>query len=69
MPHGDAQAQGLGAVTSQEADDSTDDGADVLILPLCKNNGFRALIVGIVSLASGLYFATDIAALHARGDA
>ena len=38
----------------------------VLILPLCKNNGFRALIVGIVSLASGLYFATDIAALHTQ---
>lgn len=36
----------------------------VLILPLCKNNGFRALIVGIVSLISGLYFATDIAGLH-----
>lgn len=38
----------------------------VLILPLCKNNGFRSLIVGIVSLASGLYFATDIATLHTR---
>lgn len=38
----------------------------VLILPLCKNNGFRALIVGIVSLASGLYFATDLAALHTQ---
>lgn len=36
----------------------------VLILPLCKNNGFRALIVGLVSLASGLYFATDLAVLH-----
>ncbi|MEG0752447.1 MAG: PTS transporter subunit IIC [Angelakisella sp.] len=36
----------------------------VLILPLCKNNGFRALIVGLVSLASGLYFATDLAGLH-----
>lgn len=38
----------------------------VLILPLCKNNGFRALIVGIVSLASGLYFATDLAELHTQ---
>lgn len=38
----------------------------VLILPLCKNNGFRALIVGIVSLASGLYFATDLAELHTK---
>lgn len=38
----------------------------VLILPLCKNNGFRALIVGLVSLASGLYFATDLAVLHTK---
>ncbi len=36
----------------------------VLILPICKNNGFRALIVGLVSLALGLYFATDLAKLH-----
>lgn len=36
----------------------------VLILPLVKNNGFRALVVGLVSLASGLYIATDLAELH-----
>ncbi|WP_317854174.1 PTS galactitol transporter subunit IIC [Chakrabartyella piscis] len=36
----------------------------VLILPICKNNGFRAFIVGLVSLASGLYIATDLAELH-----
>ncbi len=33
----------------------------VLIIPVVKNNGFRALIVGIFTIASGLWIATDLA--------
>ncbi|MCI8401265.1 MAG: PTS sugar transporter subunit IIC [Lachnospiraceae bacterium] len=33
----------------------------VLITPVVKGNGFRALIIGIVVLAAGLYIATDLA--------
>ena len=33
----------------------------VLITPLVKNNGFRALIVGIFTLATGLWIATNLA--------
>ncbi len=32
----------------------------VLITPVVKGNGFRALIIGIVTLAAGLYIATDL---------
>lgn len=32
----------------------------VLITPVVKGNGFRALIIGIVVLAAGLYIATDL---------
>ncbi len=34
----------------------------VLILPLCKGNGFRSLLTGIVCLVLGLYIATSLAA-------
>ncbi len=33
----------------------------VLIIPVVKNNGFRAIIIGIITLAMGLYIATDLA--------
>ena len=32
----------------------------VLITPVVKGNGFRAIIIGIVVLAAGLYIATDL---------
>ncbi len=32
----------------------------VLITPVVKGNGFRALIIGIITLAAGLYIATDL---------
>ena len=35
----------------------------VLVIPAVKDNGFRALIVGIFILATGLLFATDLAPL------
>lgn len=35
----------------------------VLITPVVKGNGFRALIIGIVVLAAGLYIATDLSPL------
>jgi len=35
----------------------------VLIIPIVKNNGFRALVIGIVTMASGLYIATNMAPL------
>ncbi|MBQ2138749.1 MAG: PTS sugar transporter subunit IIC [Erysipelotrichaceae bacterium] len=34
----------------------------VLILPICKGNGFRSLITGIVCIVLGLYIATALAA-------
>ncbi len=34
----------------------------VLILPLCKGNGFRSLITGIIVMVLGFYFATALAA-------
>jgi PTS system galactitol-specific IIC component len=33
----------------------------VLIIPVVKNNGFRALIIGFITLAIGLWIATDLA--------
>jgi PTS system galactitol-specific IIC component len=33
----------------------------VLIIPIVKNNGFRALIIGFITIAVGLYIATDLA--------
>jgi PTS system galactitol-specific IIC component len=33
----------------------------VLIIPIVKNNGFRAIIIGFVTLALGLWIATDLA--------
>ena len=33
----------------------------VLVLPICKGNGFRSLIVGLVCCILGLYIATDLA--------
>ncbi|GHV77998.1 PTS galactitol transporter subunit IIC [Spirochaetia bacterium] len=33
----------------------------VLIIPIVKNNGFRALIIGFITLAIGLWIATDLA--------
>lgn len=33
----------------------------VLILPICKGNGFRSLITGLVCLTAGLYIATYLA--------
>jgi len=38
----------------------------VLIIPAVKNNGFRALIVGIFTIATGLYIMTDLAPLITR---
>lgn len=35
----------------------------VLITPIVKNNGFRALIIGLISLIAGLYIASDLAPL------
>lgn len=35
----------------------------VMITPIVNGNAFRAIIIGIVSLASGLYIATDLAPL------
>lgn len=35
----------------------------VLITPIVKNNGFRAMLIGLISLISGLYIATDLAPL------
>lgn len=35
----------------------------VLITPVVKNNGFRALVIGLITLISGLYIATDLAPL------
>ncbi|MBQ6334872.1 MAG: PTS sugar transporter subunit IIC [Erysipelotrichaceae bacterium] len=34
----------------------------VLILPLCKGNGFRSLITGIIVMIAGFYFSTALAA-------
>ncbi len=34
----------------------------VLILPICKGNGFRSLITGLICLTAGLYIATYLAA-------
>ncbi|MCF0110989.1 MAG: PTS sugar transporter subunit IIC [Erysipelotrichaceae bacterium] len=34
----------------------------VLVLPICKGNGFRSLIVGLICCVLGLYIATDLAA-------
>lgn len=34
----------------------------VLVLPICKGNGFRSLIVGLICCILGLYIATDLAA-------
>ena len=34
----------------------------VLILPLCKGNGFRSLITGIIVMVLGFYFSTALAA-------
>jgi PTS system galactitol-specific IIC component len=33
----------------------------VLIIPIVKNNGFRALIIGFLTVAVGLWIATDLA--------
>lgn len=33
----------------------------VLIIPVVKNNGFRALVIGIFTIATGLWIATDLA--------
>lgn len=33
----------------------------VLVIPICKGNGFRSLITGLVCLVAGLYIATDLA--------
>lgn len=33
----------------------------ILVIPICKGNGFRSLIVGIVCLVACLYIATDLA--------
>ena len=33
----------------------------VLILPLCKGNGFRSLITGIIVMVLGFYFSTALA--------
>ncbi|MFP3041923.1 PTS galactitol transporter subunit IIC [Treponema primitia] len=33
----------------------------VLIIPIVKNNGFRALIIGLITLVIGLWIATDLA--------
>lgn len=33
----------------------------VLVIPICKGNGFRSFIVGLVCLVAGLYIATDLA--------
>lgn len=35
----------------------------VLITPIVKGNGFRALIIGLVTVASGLYIATNLSPL------
>lgn len=35
----------------------------VLITPIVRNNGFRALLIGIVCLVSGLYISTNLAPL------
>lgn len=34
----------------------------VLVLPICKGNGFRSLLVGLICCILGLYIATDLAA-------
>ena len=34
----------------------------VLVLPVCKGNGFRSLVVGLICCVLGLYIATDLAA-------
>lgn len=34
----------------------------VLVLPICKGNGFRSLVVGLICCILGLYIATDLAA-------
>lgn len=33
----------------------------ILIIPICKGNGFRSIIIGLVCLIAGLYIATDLA--------
>lgn len=35
----------------------------VLITPIVKNNGFRAMLIGLTSLIAGLYIASDLAPL------
>lgn len=35
----------------------------VLITPIVRNNGFRALLIGLISLIAGLYIASDLAPL------
>lgn len=35
----------------------------VLITPIVRNNGFRALVIGFLSLVTGLYMASDLAPL------
>ena len=35
----------------------------VLIIPIVKNNGFRAFLIGLITLAVGLWIATDLAPL------
>ena len=32
----------------------------VLVYPICKGNGFRSLLVGLVCVIVGLYIATDL---------
>ena len=34
----------------------------VLVLPICKGNGFRSFLVGLICCVLGLYIATDLAA-------
>src|SRR5699024_4792389 len=41
----------------------------VLITPIVANNGFRALIIGLISLIGGLYIATDLAPLFTQAAA
>ncbi|MGB4984384.1 MAG: PTS transporter subunit IIC [Erysipelotrichaceae bacterium] len=33
----------------------------ILVIPLCRGNGFRSLLIGLICLAAGLYIATDLA--------
>ncbi|MBR0385790.1 MAG: hypothetical protein IJI05_04500, partial [Erysipelotrichaceae bacterium] len=34
----------------------------VLVIPICKGNGFRSFVVGLICCLLGLYIATDLAA-------